>query len=99
MGVTPGSPLGLGILGTLYGEVCDNFLDLLMTLIHGVKQFSIGFTNFALLLIGIFNVVAIRTISHMRLRANDHCTTSNVIGGKGIVGPSAFYTMVEGPTE
>ena len=41
----------------------------------------------------------LRAISHMRLRARDHYTSSTLIGRKGRAGPSSLHTMLEGPTE
>jgi hypothetical protein len=41
----------------------------------------------------------LRAISHMRLRARDHYTSSTLISGKGGAGPSSLYTTLEGPTE
>jgi hypothetical protein len=43
--------------------------------------------------------VAIRATSHTRLRARDHYTSTTLIGGKGIVGPSSLHTTFEGQTE
>jgi hypothetical protein len=37
----------------------------------------------------------IRATSYMRLRARDHCTSGNLIGGKG----GASHTTLEGPKE
>ena len=37
--------------------------------------------------------------SHTRLRARDQYTSSTLIGGKGIAGPSSLHTTLEGPTE
>ena len=38
-------------------------------------------------------------LSHMRLRARDHYTSSSPIGGKGGAGPSSLHATLEGPTE
>jgi hypothetical protein len=37
--------------------------------------------------------------SHMSMRAHDQCTSSTLLGGKGIAGPSSLNTMLEGLTE
>ena len=37
--------------------------------------------------------------SHTRLRACDHYTSSDLIGGKGGAGPISLHTTLEGPTE
>jgi hypothetical protein len=49
--------------------------------------------------VGSGNVRAVRATSHTRLRANDHYTSSTLIGGKGGAGPSSLHTTLEGPTE
>ena len=41
----------------------------------------------------------LRAISHTRLRARDHYTSSTLIGGTGGAGPSSLHTTLEGPTE
>ena len=43
--------------------------------------------------------VALRVISHMRLRTRGHYTLSTLIGGKGRAGPNSLHTTLEGPTE
>ena len=40
----------------------------------------------------------LRAISHTRLRARDHSTSSTLIGGKDRVGPNSLHTTLEGPT-
>jgi hypothetical protein len=46
-----------------------------------------------------FDHEILRTTSHTKLRARDHCTSSTLIGGKGGVGPSSLHTTLEGPTD
>ena len=36
------------------------------------------------------------TTSHMRLRTRDHCTSSTLIGGKGVAGPSSLQIYARG---
>jgi hypothetical protein len=43
--------------------------------------------------------LTLRAISHTRLRACDHCTSSTLIGGKGGACPSLLHTTLEGPTK
>ena len=40
-----------------------------------------------------------KATSHIRLRARDHHTSSNLIGGKGGADPSSLHTTLEGPTQ
>jgi hypothetical protein len=41
----------------------------------------------------------LRAASHTRLRARDHCTSSNSHWWKAGVGPSLLHTTLEGPME
>ena len=41
----------------------------------------------------------LRPTSHTTLRARDHHTSCNLIGGKGGAGPNSVHTTLEGPTE
>ena len=43
--------------------------------------------------------ITLRVISHTRLRACDHYTSSTLIGGKSKAGPSSLHTTLEEPTE
>ena len=40
-----------------------------------------------------------KATSHTRMRARDHYTSRNLIGGKGGADPSLLHTTLEGPTE
>ena len=42
---------------------------------------------------------SLRVTSHTRLRAQHHCTSSTLIGGKGGVGPSSLHITLEGPMQ
>jgi hypothetical protein len=44
-------------------------------------------------------ILGLRATSHTRLRAQDKCTSSTLVGGKGGAGPSSLHTTLEGPTE
>ena len=41
----------------------------------------------------------LRVTSHTRLGACDHYTSSTLIVGKGVAGPSSLHTTLEGPME
>jgi hypothetical protein len=42
---------------------------------------------------------ALSLVCEVAMRARDHYTPSNLIGGKGGAGPSSLHTTLEGPTE
>jgi hypothetical protein len=42
------------------------------------------------------DIVQLKATFHTRMRAPDHCTSSTLIGGKGVARPSSLHTKLEG---